>query len=102
MLSRFPVEQLRSEALPPGLMRLFEADGGESLAETLERYLDLASDAKAAAASLSLHRASLYYRLHKIEELTGVTLKDGEQRLALHLGLKLARLAGLRPETVPS
>jgi hypothetical protein len=98
MLSRFPVEELASEALPPGLVRLFQADGGELLADTLERYLDLASDAKAAAASLSLHRASLYYRLHKIEELAGVTLKDGEQRLALHLGLKLARLAGLRPD----
>lgn len=98
MLSRFPVEELASEALPPGLVRLFQADGGELLADTLERYLDLASDAQAAAASLSLHRASLYYRLHKIEELAGVTLKDGEQRLALHLGLKLARLAGLRPE----
>lgn len=99
MLSRFPVEQLDEEALPPGLLRLFATEGGDPLADTLERYLDLGCDARATAEVLSLHRASLYYRLHKIEEIAGISLKDGEQRLAMHLGIKLARLAGLHPDT---
>lgn len=101
LLSQFPVDGLMPESLPPGLLRIIESKGGTSLAETLERYLDLACDAKTAAASLSLHRASLYYRLHQIEEIAGASLKDGEQRLALHLGLKLARLAGLFPDVLP-
>jgi DNA-binding PucR family transcriptional regulator len=66
------------------------------LVETLEAYLDLAGDAKATAAALSLHRATLYYRINRIEEITGARLKTGEDRLALHLGLRLARLHGPR------
>ena len=49
------------------------------------------------AEALFLHRASLYYRLQRIEELTGASLKSGSDRLALHLGLKLARLLGVHP-----
>jgi DNA-binding PucR family transcriptional regulator len=66
------------------------------LVDTLEAYLDRAGDAKATAEALSLHRATLYYRLNRIEEITGARLKTGEDRLALHLGLRLARLSGLR------
>jgi hypothetical protein len=98
MLSQFPVEQLATEALPPGLTQLFASHGASTLVETLECYLDCGCDAKTAASTLSLHRASLYYRLHKIEDITGISLRGGEERLALHLGLKLARLAGVHPE----
>ncbi|MBB5870171.1 hypothetical protein F4553_003550 [Allocatelliglobosispora scoriae] len=61
------------------------------LAETLETYLDLAGDAAATAGRLNLHRTTLYYRLRRIEELTGADLRDGLQRLGLHLSLKSAR-----------
>jgi len=64
---------------------------------TLETYLDLAGDAKASAERLSLHRGTLYYRLQKAERIAGVDLRSGSDRLALHLGLKLARLIGLYP-----
>jgi DNA-binding PucR family transcriptional regulator len=64
--------------------------------DTLETYLELAGDARATAEALSLHRATLYYRLNRIEEITGARLKTGDDRLALHLGLRLARLSGLR------
>ncbi len=66
-----------------------------SLVETVETYLDLAGDAQAAARALHLHRGTLYYRLSKAERLAGVDLGNGLDRLSLHLGLKLARLAGL-------
>jgi PucR-like helix-turn-helix protein len=64
---------------------------------TLEVYLDLGCDAKAASERLHLHRATLYYRLEKVARLTDANLRDGNDRLALHLGFKLARLAGLHP-----
>jgi hypothetical protein len=72
----------------PGARRLREAP---VLARTLETYLDLAGDAAATAARLNLHRTTLYYRLRRIEELTGADLRDGEARLGLHLALKSAR-----------
>ena len=39
-------------------------------------------------------RTSLYYRLQRIERLAGTDLKDGNERLSLHLALKLAHLTG--------
>jgi hypothetical protein len=35
----------------------------------------------------------LYYRLQRVEQLAGTDLKDGHERLCLHLALKLARLS---------
>ncbi|MFD0884960.1 PucR family transcriptional regulator, partial [Streptosporangium algeriense] len=62
-----------------------------ALAATLETYLDSGGDAQETARLLHLHRTSLYYRLTRIEEITGRSLKDGANRLELHLALKLAR-----------
>lgn len=60
------------------------------LAQTATVYLDLAGNAQAAAAALHLHRTSLYYRLERFESLTGVDLREGTQRTAVHLALKVA------------
>ena len=59
---------------------------------TLETYLDHAGDVKRTAAELWLHRTSLYYRLRRIEEVAGVDLNRGEDRLLCHVALRLARL----------
>ncbi|MFD1541960.1 PucR family transcriptional regulator [Nonomuraea guangzhouensis] len=97
LLSRIPPEELTVHALPPGLRRLLEAGvKGEQLADTLEAFLEHAGDVQAAAEKLFIHRTTLYYRLQRIEEYTGAQLALGEDRLALHLGLKIARLIGLR------
>ncbi|MGZ8647222.1 MAG: PucR family transcriptional regulator [Solirubrobacteraceae bacterium] len=90
-LARFP-DDLDDEALHPGVVELLRDGAHEQLVETLEAYLDRAGDVKATAQALNLHRATLYYRLQRIEEITGARLKVGEDRLALHLGLYLARL----------
>ena len=65
--------------------------------QTLEAYLDNGCDTKLTAEALFLHRASLYYRLQRIEAITDSSLKSGADRLALHSGLKLARLVGTHP-----
>jgi len=90
-LARFP-DDVDDEALHPGLVLLLRDGAHEQLVETLEAYLDRAGDVKATAEALNLHRATLYYRLQRIEEITGARLKVGEDRLALHLGLRLSRL----------
>jgi hypothetical protein len=78
--------------VPEPLLRLREADGAETLVPTLETYLETAGDAKATAAALSLHRSSLYLRLRRIEEITALDLRSGDDRLNLHLGLRMLRL----------
>ncbi len=62
------------------------------LTQTAEVYLDCAGSAQRASAQLCVHRQTLYYRLGRIEELTGLDLTDGEHRLLLHAGVKSARL----------
>ncbi|MFF5298000.1 PucR family transcriptional regulator [Streptomyces sp. NPDC013161] len=62
------------------------------LARTAEVFLDCAGQAGRAAAELGIHRQTLYYRLSRVEQLTGLDLDDGEDRLLLHMALKRARL----------
>ncbi|MBS1862956.1 MAG: helix-turn-helix domain-containing protein [Actinobacteria bacterium] len=59
------------------------------LAETLAVFLDAAADVKATAEALSLHRTGVYYRLHRIEELTGLDLRRGDDRLLAHIAVRL-------------
>jgi sugar diacid utilization regulator len=96
VLAQLPSDQAMESSLDPRLLALFATGDAEAIT-TLETYLDLAGDAKATADRLYLHRATLYYRLNKVERLTGISLKDGHDRLAMHLGLKLSRLCGLHP-----
>jgi hypothetical protein len=88
-------DDVRSSCVDPRLQRLIGYDN--DLARTVETYLDLGCDAKRTAEQLRLHRATLYYRLAKAVQVTGADLHDGNDRLALHLGFKLARLNGSYP-----
>ncbi|WP_199808389.1 PucR family transcriptional regulator [Streptomyces sp. NRRL S-1022] len=62
------------------------------LARTAEVFLDCAGQAGRTASELGIHRQTLYYRLSRVEQLTGLDLDDGEDRLLLHMALKRARL----------
>jgi hypothetical protein len=63
-----------------------------TLYQTLDCYLRHAGHSQDVARELFIHRATLHYRLRRIEELTCCSLDSGEDRLALHLALKLAFL----------
>ena len=97
MLAELPSDRLR-ESLHPGLRALLSspADPGGTLVTTLDLYLDNTGDAQATAVQLRIHRTSLYHRLRRIEKITGLNLSVGDERLALHLGLKIARLIDMR------
>jgi hypothetical protein len=78
--------------IPVRLVNLLNAPEAAILVGTLETYLDHAGDAQATAAALFVHRSTLYNRLHRIEELTGSDLRHGDDRLELHLALRMWRL----------
>ncbi|MFD0317446.1 PucR family transcriptional regulator [Streptomyces flavalbus] len=84
-------------ALPPEVahdpvVRDLLSPAHRELARTAETYLDCAGQATRTAAELGVHRQTLYYRLSRVEQLTGLDLDDGEDRLLLHMALKGARL----------
>lgn len=89
--------QLDPQQLSPGmrttpLARLATSRNGQVLVATAETFLDLAGSMQRSAEALHIHRATLYQRLARIEEVTGLDLDDGGDRLTLHLHLKVARL----------
>ena len=96
-LAQLSADAEAAASLDPRLITLLDQADGPVIT-TLETYLDLAGDAKASAERLSLHRGTLYYRLQKAERIAGVDLRSGSDRLALHLGFKLARLIGVYPK----
>ena len=59
------------------------------LLDTARTVLDLGGDVAAAAERLHLHRTTLYYRLDRIADLTGVDLRLGRGRTDLQLALWL-------------
>ncbi|MDF3302535.1 PucR family transcriptional regulator [Streptomyces tropicalis] len=84
-------------ALPPRTaedpaVRALLSPAQAELARTAEVFLDCAGQAGRTAAELGIHRQTLYYRLSRVERLTGLDLDDGEDRLLLHMALKRARL----------
>ncbi|MEV6262785.1 helix-turn-helix domain-containing protein [Streptomyces sp. NPDC051784] len=85
-------------ALPPApdgpdlSVRTLLSPAHAELARTAEVFLDRAGQASRTASDLGIHRQTLYYRLSRVQQLTGLDLNDGEDRLLLHMALKQARL----------
>jgi DNA-binding PucR family transcriptional regulator len=61
--------------------------------EVVHAYLDAGCSVAETAAALHLHRTTVYYRLNRLEEHTGIDLADGSTRLLLHLWLKARQLS---------
>jgi DNA-binding PucR family transcriptional regulator len=70
-------EELRSLArrvLGPVLER--DGDSGGALVQTLDEYLTRSCDARACAEALYVHVNTVRYRLRRVEELTGLDLRN--------------------------
>ncbi|QBD83172.1 GAF domain-containing protein [Ktedonosporobacter rubrisoli] len=63
-----------------------------NLLDTLEIYLEYGGNIAKAASSLNLHRNTLLQRLERIQKLCGLDLEERQDRLALHVALKICRL----------
>ncbi|MHC5263644.1 PucR family transcriptional regulator [Streptomyces sp. UC4497] len=87
LLTALPAEAAHDPAVAPLL-----SPTHRQLARTAEVFLDCAGQAGRTAAALGIHRQTLYYRLSRVEQLTGLDLDEGEDRLLLHMGLKASRL----------
>lgn len=92
LLLQLPVERLDESTLPPEVQRLLAHDKDGRSVETVLAYLDHAGSAPSTADALHLHRTTLYHRLERIREATGLDLDDGRTRLALHVGLRLMQV----------
>ncbi|MGB7341727.1 MAG: helix-turn-helix domain-containing protein [Phototrophicaceae bacterium] len=62
------------------------------LIRTLTGFFDANGNLAQAAKDLDVHRNTLVYRLDRISELTELDLNDADNRLILHLALKIQRV----------
>lgn len=92
------LEQLKrfyDESLQP-LVEHDEKKQGD-LIRTLNGFFDANGNLAQAATKLDVHRNTLVYRLERISELTGLNLDDADNRLILHLALKVQRVLATIP-----
>jgi hypothetical protein len=80
-------------APPQPILELAAHRRGGELLEALEGLLEAGGDVADAAKALHVHRATLYRRLERVEEITGWDLERGDDRLHAHLGLRLLHLS---------
>ena len=74
-----------------GALVTYDRQNRRNLLETLQVFLDESCNTSAAARRLFLNRHSLMYRLRKIEELTGFSLKESADRFFLQACVRLYR-----------
>jgi hypothetical protein len=86
-----PRDQAAPERICPGMTALLTERTGMYEA-TIRAYLECGANVQQAAALLHIHRTTLYWRLARVSDLLAVDLSRGDDRLKLHLALKLAEL----------
>ena len=69
------------------------------LVRTLNGFFEANGNLAKAAQDLDVHRNTLVYRLDRISELTGLDLAEADNRLILHLALKIQRVLATIPGT---
>ena len=94
LLAQFPRDLWADALLPAGVARLLADPAASTLLPTLSTFLDCAGEAQRTAAQLRIHRTTLYYRLSRIEQISGLSLRDGRDRLLAHLALRFHHLYG--------
>ncbi|RCV50750.1 transcriptional regulator [Marinitenerispora sediminis] len=73
------------------LLVAHDAAHGSALVVSLVAYLEAFGDVRAAAARLHIHPNTLRYRVRRAEAVSGLDLRDPNERLFTHLQLLLAR-----------
>jgi hypothetical protein len=89
-IAAVPTDILQRHFISPTLRSLMTDESAQDLVQTLRLFLSTAGNVKTTAEVLYLHRASVYHRLRRAEELLGVDLSQGSARLEIHMGLVAA------------
>ncbi|HEX3451814.1 MAG TPA: helix-turn-helix domain-containing protein, partial [Solirubrobacteraceae bacterium] len=72
------------------------------LVQTLETFLDADGNVAGTAQRLFTHRHTIYYRLERVRELSGLDVSSSDGREKLSLGLKAMRVLGIASARGPA
>jgi hypothetical protein len=83
-----------SRYLHPALPKLavYDRENGTNLELTLHTYLKCACNTTETAEALYLHRNSVIYRLHRVEDLCDIDLGDTDTRFRLRLSFAISNV----------
>ncbi|AXI11225.1 PucR family transcriptional regulator [Oceanobacillus sp. 143] len=73
-------------------LKHYDQQNNTELLETLKVYLEFDSNVREAASSIHVHTNTLNYRIKRIIDITGIDLKDTNQKVCLYLDLQLEKL----------
>lgn len=74
----------------------YDRENNTNLVETLEHYFLHQGNVGEASRHLFIHRNTLIYRLDKIRNILGSDLRNAEEALELHIGLKIMKMLKMR------
>lgn len=78
----------------PAVTKLMEEDkkNGSNFLETLKQYIYFSNSPSKAAKILNIHRNTLFYRINKIKEITGITLDYADEILQIYISIKMLEI----------
>jgi DNA-binding PucR family transcriptional regulator len=94
------LESFYSETVEPLLA--YDEQYETNLLQTLETFLEADGNVAGTAQRLFTHRHTIYYRLERVRELTGLDVASSDGREKLSLGLKAMRVLGIASTRGPA
>ncbi|HEY1457143.1 MAG TPA: helix-turn-helix domain-containing protein [Solirubrobacteraceae bacterium] len=101
-MSENPAELRRfySETVEP--LAAYDEQYETELVRTLETFLEADGNVAGTAQRLFTHRHTVYYRLERVRELSGLDVSSSDGREKLSLGLKAMRVLGISASSGPA
>jgi len=90
MKDLLPMQKYYQDVL--GILLSYDKHNNTDLVKTIQHYFKNNCNLRLTAESLFIHKNSVIYRLKKVEELTGMSMDDAEDRFNLQLALKIGQI----------
>ena len=101
-MSENPLELQRFYAETVEPLVAYDEQYETDLVQTLETFLDADGNVAGTAQRLFTHRHTIYYRLERVRELSGLDVSSSDGREKLSLGLKSMRVLGIASADGPA
>ncbi len=101
-MSENPLELQRFYAETVEPLVAYDEQYETDLVQTLETFLDADGNVAGTAQRLFTHRHTIYYRLERVRELSGLDVGSSDGREKLSLGLKSMRVLGIASARGPA
>ncbi len=101
-MSEDPAELQRFYAETVEPLVAYDEQYETDLIQTLETFLDADGNVAGTAQRMFTHRHTIYYRLERVRELSGLDVSSSDGREKLSLGLKAMRVLGIANAAGPA